>query len=284
LLQPVVSSDSDAGWDSLPASEDPPVFFAEAEVEGRIFTTPSRAQSGFTTDDPSYEEVDVVGGVAKDTYRWKNFIRPSKVDPSIKETYSYVKNHDGKYNSHFHKHILHFKNEKKVLIGYNGDKAVGAHLPHGNATKSTRPYIPVSNVVLYKRVQALAGRKAKDVYKELINEPADPNVKMLTHPRSKEHVKAVQDRLQRPYNFLKDDLTACHRVGQMLPKYIHLESTLHDCFNYVLCHKEILEQYRKAIDLMPRDEPLIHHLDTTYEFNKKYLSVLSFCHPALVNR
>jgi len=222
--------------------------------------------------------------LTKDTYHWKNFIRPSKVDPSIKETYSYVKDHDGKYNSHFHKHILHFKNEKKVLIGYDGDKAVGAHLPHGNATKSTRPYIPVSNVVLDKRVQALAGRKAKDVYVELINEPADPNVKMLTHPRSKEHVKAVQDRLQRPYNFLKDNLTACHRVGQMLPKYIRLESTLHNCFNYVLCHEEILEQYRKAIDLMPRDEPLVHHLDTTYEFNKKYLSVLSFRHPALVDR
>jgi len=220
----------------------------------------------------------------KDTYRWKNFVRPSKVDPSISETYSYVKDRDGKYNSHFRKRILHFTNEKKVVIGYEGDKSIGTHLLHGNATKSTRPYIPVSNVILEKRVQALAGRKAKDVYEELINEPADPNVKLLTHPRSKEHVQAVQDRLQRPYNFLKDDLTACHRVGQIIPKYIRLESTLHDCFNYVLCHEEILEQYRKAIDIMPTDEPLVHHLDTTYEFNKKYLSVLSFRHPALADR
>ena len=49
--------------DGTPASEDPPVFFAEAEVERRTSSTPSRVQSGFTTDDPSYEEVDVVGGV-----------------------------------------------------------------------------------------------------------------------------------------------------------------------------------------------------------------------------
>jgi len=64
LLDPIIlSSDSDAGWDYTPASEDPPVFFAEAEVERRTSSTPSRVQSGFTTDDPSYEEVDVVGGV-----------------------------------------------------------------------------------------------------------------------------------------------------------------------------------------------------------------------------
>ena len=64
LLDPVIiSSDSDAGWDYTPASEDPPVFFAEAEVERRTSSTPNRVQSGFTTDDPSYEEVDVVGGV-----------------------------------------------------------------------------------------------------------------------------------------------------------------------------------------------------------------------------
>ncbi len=64
LLQPIIlSSDSDAGWDSALTSEDAPVFFAEAEVERRTSTTPSHIQSGFTTDDPSYEEVDVVGGV-----------------------------------------------------------------------------------------------------------------------------------------------------------------------------------------------------------------------------
>ncbi len=64
LLQPIIlSSDSDVGWDSAPASEDPPVFFAEAEIERRTSSTPSRVQSGFTTDDPSYEEIDVVGGV-----------------------------------------------------------------------------------------------------------------------------------------------------------------------------------------------------------------------------
>ncbi len=64
LLEPVIlSSDSDVGWDSPLTSEDPSALSTEAEVERRISSTPSHIQSGFTTDDPSYEEVDVVGGV-----------------------------------------------------------------------------------------------------------------------------------------------------------------------------------------------------------------------------
>ncbi len=63
-IRPIIpSSDSDVGWESAPVLEDPPVFFAEVEVERRTSSTPSRVQSGFTTDDPSYEEIDVVGGV-----------------------------------------------------------------------------------------------------------------------------------------------------------------------------------------------------------------------------
>ncbi len=64
LLEPIIlSSDSDVGWDSPLTSEDPPTFPAEARVERRTSSTPSRVQSGFTTDDPSYEEVNFVGGV-----------------------------------------------------------------------------------------------------------------------------------------------------------------------------------------------------------------------------
>ncbi len=64
LFRPIIlSSDSDAGWYSTLTSEDAPVPSLEPEVERRTSTDPSGIQSGFTTDDPSYEEVDVVGGV-----------------------------------------------------------------------------------------------------------------------------------------------------------------------------------------------------------------------------
>jgi hypothetical protein len=101
-------------------------------------------------------------------------------------------------------------------------------------------------VVLERKVAALAGKTPKDAYQELINEPVDPNVALVTQPRSREHVKAVQEKLRRPYNFLKDDLTACRLVGEMLPSFIWLESTKHDNANYVLCHTDTLVKYHKA--------------------------------------
>jgi len=222
--------------------------------------------------------------INKDTYRWKLYGNRDKADPNIKEFYGAVIDHNKKQNSGFNKRMILFEEEKLVMIGYLGDNAIAGRFPHGKSVINTRPFIPVSNALLEKKISALEGKTPKTVYQELINEPVDPNVALVTQPRNREHVKAVQEKLRRPYNFLKDDLTACYRVAETLPYYVRLANTKPDNANYVLCHPEILTEYRKALDLLPTDEPLIHHLDTTFEFNKKYLSVLSFRHPQLVDR
>jgi len=43
-------------------------------------------------------------------------------------------------------------------------------------------------------LQNLKVKKPKEVHQELINELVDPNMALVTHPRSREHVKAVQRR------------------------------------------------------------------------------------------
>jgi hypothetical protein len=220
----------------------------------------------------------------KDTYRWKVYGYNDKTAPTIKEFYGCVIDQNKKQSNAFTKRMVHFKQEDVVMIGYQGNVDRAGRFPHGNSVINKRPFIPVSNVLLENKVAALHGKTPKGAYQELLNEPVAPNVALLTQPRSREHVKAVQEKLMRPYNFLKDDLTSCHRVGEVLKSYVRLESTKHDNANYVLCHPEILKEYRKALELLPRDEALIHHLDTTFEFNKKYLSVLSFRHPLLVDR
>jgi hypothetical protein len=219
----------------------------------------------------------------KDNYSWKSYSRADKADNTIKETYCYVKGEGKKQSARFTKRVIHFKEKDRVVIGYTGDHTAGVSQPHGNSKTNTRPHIPVSRVVIESKVKKMMGQKPQQIYNALTSETGDANVQSLTEPRSRDHVKAVRDKLMRPYSFLKDDLTACHRVGEVLPEYVILQNTAHDNACYVLCKKEILMEYRKLIECMPRDKPLIHHLDTTFEYNRKYLSVLSFRHEMLVD-
>ncbi len=220
----------------------------------------------------------------QDTYSWKCYSKSDRADPSVKETYCYIYGQNKKQNSDFTKRIMHFKEDDIVMIRYAGNKMHGAYLPHGNSKQNKCPYIPVSNVVLQSRVAELAGKKTQRSASRTHQWTGWSQHGTRNSPKEQRACEgSAEERLKRPNNFLKDDLTACHRVGQMLPSYIRLESTKHNNANNILCHPDILAEYRKALDLLPRDQLLIHQLDTTFEFNKRYLSVLSFRHPQLID-
>jgi hypothetical protein len=165
-------------------------------------------------DFPSWQE-----HLQKDNYHWKNYSRAQKVDNTIKETYCYVRGEGRKQSSRFTKRIVHFKNRDRVVIGYTGDNTASVLEPHGNSKRNTRPHIPVSRIVIESKVKQMMGQKPQQIYNALTSETGDANVQSLTEPRSRDHVKAVRDKLMRPYSFLKDDLTACHRVGKVLHNF-----------------------------------------------------------------
>ena len=90
-----------------------------------------------------------------------------------------------------------FVAEKKLITHYVGDHTIAVERPHGNATKSTHPFIPSSADVLTTLQQQSRRERPTDIYRTLTSNAPRGTLAMIDLPRNVKQVRNVRAQLTR---------------------------------------------------------------------------------------
>lgn len=82
----------------------------------------------------------------------------------------------------------------------------------------------------------------------------------------------------------KDEVTAILRTSNYFADYFKLTSFTPNHEMFLLMNRDAVEEYGKMLRNMPAGVTAMHHVDTSFEFDNRYLSVLSYRHHLLVRQ
>ena len=118
-----------------------------------------------------------------------------------------------------------------------------------------------------------------------MNRKAGPGfIASTTAPRDAPAVKHILRTAKKQLSLGDNDIMGVIHVAKAFPDYVKLVNSTPDHNVHILVNPETLTEYRKMLQAMPHEEKAIHQLDTSFNFNEKYVTCLSFRHHLLLQR
>lgn len=218
----------------------------------------------------------------RDGKSWKPATLPvPKYRNTVHLTRYYSYKEDKSINCEFTKYIYHDPESQKVLIQYRGDETTAIQGPHGNSKENLRPHIPRSGVVKSK-VETAAADKPTGILHAINRKAGEGMAGVLTQPRDAAQVKYIRGVQKKRLALGANELTSVYRVAEAFPNYIRELSAVPDHHLYVLVNQETLEHYRTVLRNLPEGHITQYQMDTSFNFNNKYLTTLSYICPIFV--
>ena len=134
-----------------------------------------------------------------DCYNWKTKPKRFIANNTVLFSESEYKMPDkkGTGNPNFKRYQYFFLAEKKLITHYVGDHRIAVERPHGNATKSTHPFVASSANVLTTLAQQSRRERPTDIYHTLTSNAPGGILAMIDVPHNVKQVQNVRAQLTR---------------------------------------------------------------------------------------
>jgi hypothetical protein len=228
-------------------------------AEFKVCTEP-KAGNVYVFDVSKYKQT-TLRTVKHDGSRWakKNTI---PVTDDVSRTTYYVMDEDNQQNPGFKKFIFHNPKDDVALVHYVGDDTLSAPLPHKNATRDQRPFIPQSTHVA-DDVKSLGKLPPKQVYNALHSNTGPGLSGIIPTPRNRRAIRHIQQKEKEANNISGSEEEKVKSLHKYLGPYNRMSSYVPHT-TVVLINDENIKQYEKVAKIaQEKNLKIEHHFDTT---------------------
>ena len=223
---------------------------------------------------------DWFDNVTADLHHWRSYDIQNNPGSTIEHWRYKVLDHNKKKTDAFVKEIFHHKKEKVAMVRFIGDEKVAGIYPHGNSVTNTRPHIRTSAAVK-AHVREAASVKPGPIVHELARKGGPGEAAAVSVPTNTNQVKYLLNKERAKESLGVNDLASVVHVAEVFKTYCRQIIATPDHNLYLLVNPDTLREYQRMLDHIPEGTKVVHQLDTSFDFNGKYLTCLSFRHELL---
>ena len=188
---------------------------------------------------------------------------------------------DNKKSVAFKKYTYYNTKDHLLAIHYYGSADIAGVLPHGNATKRKHPFFSTAKSVALDVVAHPKEMSTTQIYHELTaNIPAGDAVRVIA-PRNPAQVKYAKAEEAKRWMITGDEVRDTSIILMQLGDDFSRGLVVSPHFAGVFATKASLEELDRICSLLPPNQYLVLHYDTTFKVGNQSVSILMYRHPFL---
>jgi len=216
-----------------------------------------------------------------DSYRYVRKTHEYLTNFKFDKSKWYGRDINGKQTSEFKRYTYFNTQDGLLAIHYRGNVDMLGRPSHGNCRRATHAHVPTSKGLLddVKQMdEAITGKKAHALLTDKLPGGAANLIIGTRGPRAAQHIiaKANSEEWMNKANEFNAFKVACSYTAPFCRSAITIPY-----LTSIFATDKALDELKKVIQHMPKDDTLLFHYDTTYEYGNYFLSILSYRHPLL---